>query len=400
MTTASRTWRLASAALLVLLVSAEGRAHNLGQSYVYLQIRPDAVSGRFEIALADYNRARGLLGTGREITAANLDQRIDELKEYYRQHVAISDAREPLSIDFTTHGFQKARGGYALLSFSLGGLDAVPEVLTFDYSVLFDEEPAHRGFLLVEHNWATGTFANENRFSLIFSPNARRQDFKVTSSGRLQGFLALARLGADHVLLGLDHLFFLIALMLPAVLRRQGRQWQPLDRVGSALWHALTVVTAFAAGHAVAVTLVASGGFRLPDALVETVIAASTTLAAANILVPLFRKGLWWIVFGLSLFHGMGLAGGLMDLGVLDEHFGLSMTAFNLGVEASQALVVLVLLVLLLLASRWKVYRQVLLPAAAVGMILVSGVWIVERAFGVDVAMRERLPRAVQKVLP
>ena len=59
-----------------------------------------------------------------------------------------------------------------------------------------------------------------------------------------------------------------------------------------------------------------------------------------------------------------------------------------------------VLFPLLFLAGRLTLYRKVFLPLAAAGLILVSGVWVIERAFGVDIPMRELLPTAVQKVLP
>lgn len=387
--------------LLVLLAPAEARAHNLGDSYLYLQVYSDRVTGRFEIGLANLNPALGLTGTDLEITPENLDERIGFLQDYYLEHVMLSTEQGPLTIDFTTHGYLEAQGGeYALLSFDLAGVDAVPHRLTVEYSVLFDEEPSHRGFLLVEHNWATGTFANENRVSLVFGPSSRRQELDLTSSGRLRGFLALVHLGAEHMVLGLDHVFFLVALLLTAVLRRDGEGWQALESVRPALGNVVLIVTAFAAAHAVALTLAALGLLHLPEALVETVIAASTTLAAANILLPLFRGRVWWIVFGLSLFHGMGFAGGLMDLGVLGEHRALSVLAFNLGVEIGQVLIVLVLFPVLFLVRRLKAYRKVLLPLAAVGLILVSGVWVIERAFGVDIPLRELLPTGVQEVLP
>lgn len=89
-----------------------------------------------------------------------------------------------------------------------------------------------------------------------------------------------------------------------------------------------------------------------------------------------------------------------MDLGVLDEHLGLSVVAFNLGIEVGQILIVAVLFPLLFVVRRFKLYRTVFLKVAAVGMILVSAVWVIERAFGVDIPMRELLPSAVQKVLP
>ena len=389
---------------LCLLVAAgaavESAAHNAGNSYLYLQIYPDSISGRFEIALSDFNPALGFSGTELEITADNLDQRIGFLQTYFLEHVSISNDQGPLSIDFTTHELLNTEGGYVLMPFNLGGLDRVPETLSFEYSVLFDEDSAHRGFLLVEHNWATGTFANENRVSLVFGPGSRHQVFDLTSSGRLRGFLALVHLGAEHMVLGLDHVFFLMALLLTVALRRKEGVWQPLEAPRPALWNVLTIVTAFAAAHAVALTLAALELLRLPEALVETMIAASTTLVALNILFPLFRGRIWWIVFGLSLFHGMGFAGGLMDLGVLDEHLGLSVVAFNIGIEIGQIVIVAVMLPLLFAVRRLELYRKVFLKVAAVGLILVSGVWVIERAFDVDIPMRELLPTSVQKVLP
>ena len=397
-----RLWRSLGWALTLVLAGlvTQARAHNLGDSYLYLQVYEESVSGRFEIALSDLNPALGLTGTADEITAENLDQRAGFLQQYYLEHVTISAEGRPLAIEFTRPGSAELRAGYVQLPFDLGGLEEVPAKLTFDYSVLFDEEPSHRGFVIIEHNWSTGTFANENQVSLVFGPGSRRHDLDLTSTGRLRGFLAVAGLGAEHLLLGLDHVFFLLALLLPAVLRREDGRWRPLDGFRPALAHGLTIVTAFLVAHSLALTLAATGLVRLPGALVETAIAASIVLAAVHILFPLFRARVWWIVFGLSLFHGFGFSAALEDLGVLDNHLGLSLLAFNLGAEVGQVAFVVVLLPALFLVRRLAVYRKVVLPVAAVGLILVAGVWVVERSLGVDVPMRELLPPAVQKVLP
>ena len=391
-------------ALLLGLLTALGadaaRAHRLGDSYLYLQVYEDSVSGRFEIALTDLNPALGLSGTDGEITPENLDRRIGFLRRYYLERVTISDARGPLSIDFRTDEPPRTVAGFVQLPFDLGGLDAVPESLVFEYSVLFDEEPDHRGFVLVEHNWATGTFANENRISLVFSPTSRRQELDLTSSGRLRGFVALAGLGAEHMLLGVDHLMFLLALLLPVALGREGRKWLPHERFAPTLRNAATIFTALAAAHIAALGLAALDLVRLPDLLVETLIALSVALAAIHLLLPLLRRQVWWSLFGLGLFHGFGFAAALLGLGAVEEHLGLSVLAFGLGIAAAQLLVPLVLVPVLFLVRRLTLYARVALPAAAVAMILVSGVWTIERAFGVDVPLRELLPPALQKVIP
>ncbi len=389
----------AALAVLAALVAGEAGAHMAGQSYLYLQVYPDRVSGRFELPLEEWNAAHGLAGTERAITAENLDAHVAHLQDYYRRHVSISAGEGPLEIRFAGHSLLDARGGYVRLPFELPGLSRAPERMAFDYSVLFDEDPSHRGFLIVEHNFATGTFANESGFSAVFSPGSRRQELDLTTSGWLRGFLALVRLGAEHVLLGLDHLFFLLALLLPIALRREGGGWQPLEGPRPAVRRAVGILAALAASHAVALALAALVHLHLPEALVETGIAASTTLAAANVFFPLFRGRDGWFVFGLGLFHGLGLAGGLAELGA-GEHRWLSTLGFFLGVVLAQVLVVVVVLPVLLILRRAAIYRGALLPLAAAGMILVSGVWVIERASGVDIPMRELLPRSVQKVLP
>jgi hypothetical protein len=149
-------------------------------------------------------------------------------------------------------------------------------------------------------------------------------------------------------------------------------------------------VTAFTVAHSVTLSLAALGILDLPGAFVEVVIAASIAIAAGDILVPLFRGRIWLVVFGFGLFHGFGFAGALSEMGVLGEHLGLSLFAFNLGVEIGQVVIVATIFPLLFLLRRVTWYRKLFLPAAAVFMILVSSAWVVERAFGVNFEMTRR----------
>lgn len=391
---------LTLAAAVVALGGSPARAHNLGESYLYLQIYESDVTGRFEIALSDLNPALGLAGTELEITADNLDERIAFLQSYYRDHVTISNDGRDLPIVFGDHELLGAHEGFVLMPFELEGLQGVPESLTFDYSVLLEENPGHRGFLIVEHNWSTGTFANENQISLVFGPSTQRQEFDLTSSGRLSGFFAVVRLGIEHIWMGVDHVMFLVAILLPAVLRRKDGPWQAVDSFGPTLWYVVKVVTAFTIAHSVTLTLAALDLVRLPSRLVETAIAVSIAIAAAELLVPIFKGRVGWVVFGFGLFHGFGFAGALSEMGVLAEHAGLSLFAFNLGVEIGQVVIVALLFPFLYAVRRFPAYRRAVLPAAAVFMIVVAGVWTVERALDVDVPMRELLPTQVQKVIP
>lgn len=370
-------------ALLGLALATEAHAHSLGDSYLYLQIYRDQMSGRFEISFEDLNKGLGRKGTELEITAANLDRHIDFLQRYYREHASVLVDGKPLPIRFTGHSVLDVNGGFILLPFESVRLESVPQKLTIDYRVLFDQVPGHRGFLLIEHNWATGTFANESQISLIFGPGSTRQEFEV-GSGRLRGFLAVVKLGTDHIWTGFDHLMFLIALLLPAMLVRQDGRWRDGAAFMPSLINVVKIVTAFTIAHTITLSLASLGVVSLPRRLIEVTIAASIAIAAADLVYPLFRGRVWIVVFGFGLFHGFGFAGALEEMGLLRENLALSLLGFNLGVELGQFAIVILLFPVLFVLRRLAVYRQLLLPAAATLMIVISMGWVVERAMDVN----------------
>ena len=287
-----------------------------------------------------------------------------------------------------------------MLPFEFEGLEGVPDRLTFDYSVLFDEVPGHRGFLIIEHNWATGTFANEAGISAVFSPSARRQSFEIQSGGRLRGFLAVVRLGVEHIWMGLDHVIFLVALLLPAVLRAGERRWEPVERFRPALINVVKIVTAFTVAHTLTLSLAALGVIHLPSRFVESAIAVSIAVAAADILFPVLHRRVWLVVFFFGLFHGFGFAGALEEMGVLPENLGLSLFGFNLGVEIGQVAIVGRRVPGPVPGAQPLGYRRLAVQAAAVAMILVASGWLYERAFDVDVPMTGPRHRARQESGP
>jgi hypothetical protein len=380
---------------LCALFACEASAHRQGESYLYLRVYENRIDGRFEVGLKDFNAALGLTGTGRQITRSNIEEHIDFLKQYYLQHVTISDEQGPLTIRFKPHRMFGGEEGFVLLPFALVERATASNRLTIDYSLLFDEEPSHRGFLIIEHNWATGTFANEAGISLVFSPDDRRQDWDVTSSDRLRGFIGVVKLGVEHIWMGLDHVMFLLALLLPAVLRRADGRWERVGSFRPALVNVLLIVTVFTVAHSVTLTLAALGLVHLPGRLVESAIALSIAVAAADILFPILHRWVLFVVFGFGLFHGFGFAGVLEEMGILGEHLGLSLFGFNLGVEIGQVVIVALVFPVLYVLSNLRLYRMPGVQAAAVVMICVASVWLYERIFEVDVAMTELALRLV-----
>ena len=182
-----------------------------------------------------------------------------------------------------------------------------------------------------------------------------------------QAALRFVEEGFWHILDGIDHLLFLLCLVIP------------FRRFGSLV----IVVTAFTVAHSI--TLIASAYDMAPDALwfpplVETLIAASILyMALENIVSPKLQRR-WVITFAFGLVHGFGFSFALREtLQLAGSHVLTSLLAFNVGVELGQILVLLALVPLLDLAFRHVV-------AERMGTIILSALvahtgwhWMVER---------------------
>jgi hypothetical protein len=384
-------------ALLTALPSTAS-AHFIGQSYLYLQVTESDLTGRFEIALEDLNPALGLSGTPREITTGNVREHEDFLRDYVARHIVITADGEPLDITFL-HTDKPVGAGYVRLPIDISGYETVPERLTFEYSILFDEDPGHQGFVLIESNWATGTFANEAGISLVFLPESRSDTLELTTSGRWRGFVAVVELGMESFWEGLDHVLFLIALLIPAVMKREDRRWRPVERFASAAVNVLKLLVAFAVGYVIALVLAVTGVVTPPSRVWEIGIAVSVAVAALNILVPVLHGRLWLVVLVFSLFHGFGFAEAMAEAGVTEEFVGLSLLAFTLGLEVSQLILTLILVPVLFLLRRLSLYPGLFMPASALFILAVSLAWLAERSLDIDLPIRE-LPLVIyEKVI-
>ena len=191
--------------------------------------------------------------------------------------------------------------------------------------------------------------------------------------------------GMHHIFGGPDHVGFVLALLLVVVIARSAAGWQ-VRRPAAALRTTARIVTAFTIAHSLSLIAASLGWIRLPGRLVESLIAASILYTALeNVARPDVRYR-FALTFGFGLVHGLGFASVLEEL-LPERHVIAPLLGFNLGVELGQLAIVAVALPVcfglarLLGADR---YRRLVLPAAAVPLVLVATKWLIERAFAVD----------------
>ncbi|MBX4910249.1 MULTISPECIES: HupE/UreJ family protein [Rhizobium] len=148
-------------------------------------------------------------------------------------------------------------------------------------------------------------------------------------------------LGVEHILSGLDHLLFVLALLL--LIRERGML--------------IKTITAFTIAHSITLAGASLGYFSLPQKPVEATIALSIAFVASELVrmkpgeTRLSERLPWVVAFVFGLLHGFGFAGALMEMGLPQSDVPLSLLTFNLGVEAGQLIFVAAASVLLGLAG-------------------------------------------------
>ncbi|MCU6434261.1 HupE/UreJ family protein [Undibacterium sp. Jales W-56] len=349
-------------------------AHKPSDSYLSLVVKDSVISGQWDIALRDLDFAIGLDANGdAEITWGEVRAKHAEIDAYAmsRLHLATQDKVCPIQVTERLID-DHTDGAYAVLRFK-AQCSAAVSVLQARYTLFFDIDPQHKGLLRLEYQGQSST--------AIFSPDKASQEFRLNQVSRLQQFVDYAREGVWHIWIGFDHILFLLALLLPAVVVRQDKKWQAVSAFKPAFWSVLKIVTAFTLAHSITLTLATLGVISLPSRWVESTIAASVVIAALNNIFPLFRERRWIMAFLFGLIHGFGFASVLTDLGLPQGALVLALVGFNLGVEAGQLAIVAGFLPLAFgLRFSWFYRRLVLLGGSAI-IALLAAIWLVERVF-------------------
>jgi hypothetical protein len=348
-------------------------AHKPSDSYLNLEVKEGQVSGRWDIALRDLDYAMGLDGNGDgAITWGELRGQTKTLNAYALSRLQLRS--EGILCPTQATGLQvdsHSDGAYAVLHFT--ALCPKPSAkLALTYSLLFDLDPQHRGLLNVK--------AGDTTRTAIFSPDNGEQEIELDANG-IQQFFAFGREGIGHIWQGYDHILFLLTLLIPAVLERQEKRWQPVKDLPTAFGNVLKVVTAFTLAHSLTLTLATLHIVQLPSRFVESAIAISVVLAALNNLYPLVQGRRWLIAFCFGLIHGFGFASVLADLGLPQGTLLLALVGFNLGVEIGQIAIVAAFLPIAFVLRRSWFYRRITLMAGSSAIAAVACVWLLERVF-------------------
>ena len=362
--------------LAVLLAAASAHAHKPSDSYLSLRVDGTQVHGRWDVALRDLDYAYGLDADGNgELTWGEVRAKEQALRAFALGHLQVQGDGAPcaaLAGGEPQRIVRHSDGAYVVLGFTLA-CPRVPQALALDYSLFFAEDPQHRGLVRITGKGLPLT--------AVLSAGERTRRLELASGSPSLQLTAMVRQGAFHIWEGLDHLLFLIALLLPCVLRREAGGWVPRPGFSPVLAEVLKVVTAFTVAHSLTLSLAALDVVRLPVRWVEAGVALSVIVAALNNVRPFVRDLRWAAAFALGLLHGFAFGETLVDLGLSGQHLVRTLLGFNVGVELGQLAVVALFLPLAYAVRGSALYRRVVLVGGSALIVLLASVWFVERAF-------------------
>jgi hydrogenase/urease accessory protein HupE len=219
------------------------------------------------------------------------------------------------------------------------------------------------GGLLGEHYQSLGNIrTSSGERQVVFDETARTAAVDIDRTVA-NGWLDFVKLGVEHILTGYDHLLFLLALLA----------------VARGFWSVVKIVTAFTLAHSVTLTLAALGFVRVPERIIEPLIAATIVwVALENLFAAEPDRRRWMWSFGFGLVHGLAFASALDELELKGAALLRALVGFNAGVEIGQLIFVVFALPLLTLMSQGRgaqlTPRLASLAAAAIGTY-----WLFER---------------------
>lgn len=348
------------ACALTLLAAAPAAAHQLGRSYCTVL----TVAGGLDVTLeTSAEHLAPVLGSESPPDDAEVMRRSGEIATALRERVT---ARTPAGpCDATVSGPELlTREGVRASSMTLHFV--CPQgLVTLKNEWRLDVDPASE--IVCAIDGAAWVF----RLGL--------EEKAVGTPPSLAGVLgAFVKLGVHHVLSGIDHVLFVLVLLLAAA--RAARD----GSMAAGLKSMAGIVTGFTLGHSVTLIAAGLGWVRVDPRVTESIIALSIVVVGAE---NVLREEVRWRIVTATLFglvHGFGFASVLAETELPRRGAVSALLAFNVGIELAQLGIVLVVFPLLALGARKPWYGRYLLRPVSLAVAALALVWFAKRAFALE----------------
>ena len=344
--------------LSAFLIALPAAAHPVPFSYLDLRLQPTAIDGTLTVHIYDLAYDLKITPMERLLDAGFLAQQDAAIRALLTPRLQVAADGRVLQSEWLDSEILLDRQSvrYRLRY----PVPAVPGVVSVS-TVMFPYDANHQSFI--------NMYEGETLTSQMIL-DAVRKDGEYIAGTRRGVFAVVRRFvpqGIHHILIGPDHLLFLVGLLL----------------LGGSIRRLAMVVTAFTVAHSVTLSLAALNILSPPANLIEPAIALSIVYVGAdNLLAQGGRDVRAWIAFAFGFIHGFGFANVLREMELPRQALGWSLFSFNFGVEIGQLIVVVaVASVFAALRSKSEWAGRHLVLAGSIVVMIAGAYWFVQRVF-------------------
>ena len=365
--------------VLLLIASASAQAHSSSNSYITVSSFNEAAVLRADINLRDIDLVFDLdQNKDGKVSWGETLAKTAELKVWLEQGIQLSTLNQKCALaKMNIKASDHADGTYLSVEWTVDCLDVAEDDLsglTLRYDLMFDQDNLHRALVKID--------LPNFQSNAILSPD--RSEFTLTkaSGSSLKVLERYLLEGVWHIWIGIDHVLFLLSLLILAFLepsRKSVIQWPAVQNVKTAVLDILAVVTAFTLAHSITLGLTIFKWLEPSADLIEPAIALSVVAGALNNLLGWAALRRWQLAFAFGLVHGFGFANVLVDLGLPSDQLAIALGGFNLGVELGQIAIVLVFLPLAWWLRNTLFYRWVVVVGGSLTIAILGIIWTLQR---------------------
>lgn len=313
-----------------------------------------------------------------------------EIANYFLHHVKIRSKTgelQPMSLaDIKVQKTSYDFGEYTELVVNLI-CNTLPQFnnrdFIFDYDAVIHQVVTHFALIKIHQDFENGITPEDSIIVStvhldIASNTIKPLAIKLEKGSTWKGFNKMVKLGLHHIYTGLDHLLFILLLILisPLILINNN-QWGNFSGWKYTIKRLFKIISAFTLGHCI--TLLIFSFFNLNGISKFIEICISLTIIATSIhcIKPYFYNKEVLITFIFGLIHGSAFGITLNEWGISENQKLISLLGFNLGIELMQIIIVLFCVPLIYL-SKYLIFNKIRVAVASI-TIFISIFWTIER---------------------
>jgi hydrogenase/urease accessory protein HupE len=372
---------------VLLQIAQIAAAHPMPNSVVGLSFNDNTINLKIEVPIQEFELAFGknLLSNPDNI----LPKYEKEIKDYFFSHLKIKSLKgvgqklklNNIKVNKTAYSF----GEYLELIVEISCITS-NEFNNRDFYLYYDaithQVANHFTVIKINRDFNNGITPEDTLQFAVIELDRESNTIKplhiiLENGSKWKGLKKMITLGMHHIAGGLDHLLFILMLIIISPLLIENNRWINFGGWRYTLFRLLKIITSFTIGHTITLCIFSFFTFNTYSKWIEIAIAVTILFTAIHCIKPIVKTKEIYITFFFGLIHGSAFGITLNEWALTTNQKFLSLLGFNLGIEIMQ-LIIVVVSIPILYSSKFTSYKLVRVSIATI-TIIISFLWIIER---------------------